>query len=116
MYDFTNSETSKACLYARPSLHENGVQRQNHPFRGFDRRHGLCVLVKDRSDVRVGDAVYLRMNGRITLYGRVTDLTLLPDRPFVIDHVYTPVLGDGIEFAYAKRFLVVSHPVFGGFA
>lgn len=114
MYDSINSATSKACLYGKPSFHENGVQRQNYSSRGFSRRRVSCVVIDRQSDVLVGDIVYLRLGGKVSLYGRVTDITSQPARPFVFDHGYCPVLGDGIEFAYAKRFLMVSHPAFGG--
>lgn len=48
------------------------------------------------------------MGGTVSLYGRITDIASQSDCPFVFDHGYRPLLGDGIEFAYAKRFLLVS--------
>lgn len=116
MNDFTKHAIYEARLYGKPSSQENGVQRQNYSSKGFNQRRGSCIVIDRQSDVLVGDIVYLRLGGKVSLYGRVTDITSQPARPFVFDHGYCPVLGDGIEFAYAKRFLMVSHPAFGGFS
>ena len=116
MNDFTKHAIYEARLYGKPSSQENGVQRQNYSSKGFNQRRGSCIVIDRQSDVLVGDIVYLRLGGKVSLYGRVTDITSQSDRPFVFDHGYCPVLGDGIEFAYAKRFLMVSHPAFGGFS
>ena len=114
MNDFTKRTIRKICLYGKPSPGESRVKRQNYSSRGFNQRRGLCVVIDRQSDVLVGDIVYLLINGKVSPYGCVTDITSQSDRPFIFDHGYCPVLGDGIEFAYAKRFLMVSHPAFGG--
>lgn len=114
MYDFTNAARREAYLYGSSGFPQNGSQREIYPPRGFDGRRGSSVVIRRKADVRVGDTVYLRMDGRVFPYGRVTDITSDPTRPFVFDHGYVPVLAEGIRFAYAVRFLMVSHPVFGG--
>lgn len=114
MNDFTKHAIYKACLYGKPSSCENGVRRHNCSSRGFNQRRGSCVIIDRQPDALASDIVYLRMGGTVSLYGRITDITSQSDCPFVFDHGYRPLLGDGIEFAYAKRFLLVSHPAFGG--
>jgi hypothetical protein len=55
--------------------------------------------------------------GKATCYGRVIGLTIDPDRPFVFDQGFVPMMSDGDDdwrFAFGVRVIDVSmHPAGG---
>ena len=80
-------------------------------------RKALVLVVEDPSDVRVGDDVYLFSGDTVTRYGRVIGFTGEPDRPFVFDEGFMPVISDSSDdwrFACAIRVVDASlHPAGG---
>ncbi|KFI50177.1 hypothetical protein [Bifidobacterium biavatii] len=76
----------------------------------------LSLIVRDPSNVRVGDVVWLQLSDSAYFSGRVVDLTGQPVCPFAFDAGFMPFIGNGGPWSFVRAVREVdasAHPAGG---